>query len=636
MIKRFSIRAIALFSMLCLGVNSSANDDYAKVLQEKEKDAASSCDHLCSLVADEISNCTFASEDRIKEVALQSAGACLETREFKKQFQVHGSSSEKFRDACRSIKPLLEIHKTNLVFFNMLKEIAGRKTKKDNKSIPYVHAKLQALIKTHHAQVVKNFAPLRAPSWEMFKETFTENAFIEKCREPYGYAQSAAKDADKAPSRNYWHDLKLPETASSMKSLEISFDPARDYDGNTQATQEPTPAPQPETGAQKDFTGILSDVADKRARVMVPFDNKLMKPEAVSAILKALPAETEVILLVTPGLEPLARQIATTAGREKVRFSEVPDLKVWVRDPLMMVKDADGTICVYRPKSLSTQHDWAKKEPFEKAVRECDPQRYRFAQAELNFEGGQIVTDGQTALVSEALLVSNSSLFDVDRYNINALEEKIRPAFQKLTHAKKVIRIRPLRDWEHIDLYVTLLDAQTVLVADTRLGTQLLSSWIGTTTPEKNPNYQKLKSLCQESALHKHRGKPAIEINFNYRGQHGFTDLERHAEDLDAIARQLRYEGFKVLRIPSLLGRSPYAFTYNNVFRSGKDVLIPQFGLDAVDQAAAEVFQKQGLKTHPVPAESLACYAGVLHCSLHELARPENVKTLSDGVHGPY
>jgi hypothetical protein len=95
----------------------------------------------------------------------------------------------------------------------------------------------------------------------------------------------------------------------------------------------------------------------------------------------------------------------------------------------------------------------------------------------------------------------------------------------------------------------------------------------------------------------------------------------------DAVASQVSAEGYRVIRIPTLVAPDQKTFlTYVNVIieqrRNEKIVYLPTYqGATPLNQAAAQVWRDLGFTVHPVDCTSSYPFFGNLHCLVNVLRR---------------
>lgn len=200
------------------------------------------------------------------------------------------------------------------------------------------------------------------------------------------------------------------------------------------------------------------------------------------------------------------------------------------------------------------------------------------------FEGGDLLADENYAFIMANGLARNSP-FDVD--DRAGLMQRMEAALGK---RMMLIGNTPedVPD-HHICMVLTPLGSNCVAVAD---------PWLGLEEYQRNPAGE------------------TVEVE---------TDTVKY-EPFRNVMTSLEKRGFKVVHIPLLLTRTPRVYvSYNNVIleRCGSDnrVYMPVYGISALDQAAARVFQKQEWRVIPIRVSKLYRYTGSLRCQVGIIQR---------------
>lgn len=214
------------------------------------------------------------------------------------------------------------------------------------------------------------------------------------------------------------------------------------------------------------------------------------------------------------------------------------------------------------------------------------------------FEGGQLLNMGNYTLASEHLRDPRSFLSDVvlDPYNCcDALQEEI---LGQTISLPSFIDEKNIAFSGHIDMYVTPLASDAILVADLNLGARILK---GVDKQERQHYEQKIiKELNQERIA---AGDTSYQINWNVldidRAQDNWY-YQAVAKLFDKTARVLS-KFYHVHRIPFFLSTNDEttdmaAFTYNNAIiehNTGKAV-VPVYGIPTLDTIALTTFKDAG------------------------------------------
>ena len=210
----------------------------------------------------------------------------------------------------------------------------------------------------------------------------------------------------------------------------------------------------------------------------------------------------------------------------------------------------------------------------------------------LNLEGGNIVANERHAFVGANVYHENARLFE-DECDIDEVLEQVlgRPYLIMSDYDDRV-------PWCHVDMYLTPVDDDTVLVASPTLALTLLTS-----------------ELCgPESADDQEPSPEASEV------------LLTGGATLDSIAEQLEEWGYRVLRLPALLDpHEQWMITYNNVLmeRRGAEriVYLPAYGFPPLDSAAASIYRALGFQVRLIDVSVIYKYGGSIRCLANVTAR---------------
>ena len=92
------------------------------------------------------------------------------------------------------------------------------------------------------------------------------------------------------------------------------------------------------------------------------------------------------------------------------------------------------------------------------------------------------------------------------------------------------------------------------------------------------------------------------------------------------VADRMRSLGLRVLRVPLMPSKTPRAWmSYNNGIvevRDGRTVFyMPTFGMEQLDDTAAEVFRSAGCQVVPIDCSRIWRLGGSLHCLVNVVER---------------
>ncbi len=272
-------------------------------------------------------------------------------------------------------------------------------------------------------------------------------------------------------------------------------------------------------------------------------------------------------------------------------------LSAWSRDHYLLVSTPEGGRLL-RARETSG-HMLASQGIFDEIYRGLFSRT-----SEISFQGGQIVTGPTWTFISDEVRAINA------RYS----REEIETIFARET-GRRAMLVPSLRSWPHIDLYLTPVGGNTVLVGDTAAGVRMLLEWTALSPANQN---QAVSVLGNGSFS---------------RMQEALRQSRDDAPKLEELVIRLTQAGLTVERVPLLTGRccnvSPIV-TYNNVFQSGTAVYVGQYDLPPLDAAGLATYRSRGMTPIPLPATDLARHGGAIHCAINAL--PGDISTSADPI----
>jgi N-dimethylarginine dimethylaminohydrolase len=209
----------------------------------------------------------------------------------------------------------------------------------------------------------------------------------------------------------------------------------------------------------------------------------------------------------------------------------------------------------------------------------------------LYLEGGNVVANARHAFIGANVLEDNP-----EAGRAELIERRLR----------QIVGIEPVLvqddagqvPWCHTDMYLTPVDDRTILVADPRLGLEIVLGTEGRGHLDELPR-------CV-----------ADEVD------HNVSRLEMY----DQIARRLERLGYQVIRMPALIGRDEqWMVTYNNVLqdRAGRQrvVMMPVYQIPVLDAAAAEIYERLGYEVRPIDVSTIYDLGGAVRCMVNVTQR---------------
>jgi hypothetical protein len=151
--------------------------------------------------------------------------------------------------------------------------------------------------------------------------------------------------------------------------------------------------------------------------------------------------------------------------------------------------------------------------------------------------------------------------------------------------------------WCHVDMYLTPIDEDTVLVASPRLGLELTGE------------------ACDEDA------DPMTDPGL---GAACLADMLQ--ERFDAVVTLLADHGYRVRRVPALVNvADEWMVTYNNVLIDDRSdrrtVYVPIYGLPVLDEVAVAIYIGLGFDVRTVDVSNVFASGGALRCVVNVTQR---------------
>lgn len=346
--------------------------------------------------------------------------------------------------------------------------------------------------------------------------------------------------------------------------------------------------------------------------------SSLRNAQVIENIIKTLPSTSQVLLLVN---DPASFKTNHSARVTFVELPETSRISIWPQDPFLVLR-SNGESTLLVPRIFERGDD--SKMP-EQLAAKLDLTLLR---SNLIFEGGNIVCGDQMAIIGNDTILQNVREGENDR-------EKVIRDFEKQLGLDVVVVGQGVQSVGHIDLIVTPIGGNRVVVADTFWGAELMMTAIH----EHPSQLTKFESQCEQQFF----GDANIESLTDASGErinrptmiggayHALRNSFLLAKELNLIADQLREQGFEVTRMPALIPEMRTSelnypvLTYNNVLLETRNsqsiVYLPQYGLPTLDTACAAEWKRlgfsikavQGLSTSAIYGGSLRCCTKVLH-----------------------
>ncbi len=261
----------------------------------------------------------------------------------------------------------------------------------------------------------------------------------------------------------------------------------------------------------------------------------------------------------------------------------------------------------------------------------------------LRFDGGNVVTSEDHVFIGYNVILENLGENFSDP---EALLQYIKHLF-----GKSVVVVggpaAPLPH-EHIDMFLTPLSGNRLLLGDPRLATHVLKKHKSllrktyskvyfneehTPLPEASKallfNTPDFVSRLQQDHKIEREDEVERDEDVTLAALYAKNALVSTGKLFDGIAADLRRKGFKnIVRVPILVNtgidNGPF-ITYNNMLlesKGGRDIAyMPSYNIDVLDKAAQKILSAAGYKVVPIDVQNIAFYNGTLRCITQVLAR---------------
>ena len=316
-------------------------------------------------------------------------------------------------------------------------------------------------------------------------------------------------------------------------------------------------------------------------------------------IFGALDPATRVTVVVSD------REDARLFEAERSRWDHAPGVRYvvvgrpitsWARDRLAVLDDEGTIVLLAPPRPMrgpgERVHDWLvpwalRRELGTAAVIRTAP---------FVFDGGDLIADERFVYVATPLLARNPG----------REPREILEAVGTATGRTPLLigdEAHPVPD-HHIGMFVTPLGSGRVAYADPDAG---------------------LRALGKAALLE--AGSAADQVTVEVGGEPLQLDLRPERLDLFRNVRDaLAAAGLETVPIPVVPADGQYVFLgYNNVLldrrADGLHVLMPAYGVDALDRAAADAWRAQGAAVHPIDVSGIFRLGGTVRCLTAPLRR---------------
>jgi uncharacterized protein YebE (UPF0316 family) len=345
---------------------------------------------------------------------------------------------------------------------------------------------------------------------------------------------------------------------------------------------------------------VIGDSAGRLVEVVTHFDAQYTEALAplFDTLFEALPIDVCCLVLCPTSASVHAFEGRWAAPqRELGRTLRVENvdrpITIWARDRrIARVATATGL-----PAALLIPREWpqyGEEQRNDLFVNDLLQRRGLVASVEdtfLHFEGGDLVSNERHVFLGADVLEENEQLG-------HRRSEIKRELLEQLGRDSVIIgEASGSPPWEHVDMYLTPVGDDTLLVASPTVALMLLS------------------------------GDP--EIDFEVDGVPNapvpLRDLIDCHSEYDAVADQLAAYDYQIVRLPALAHASDWMITYNNVLIEDRDgcriVYMPVYQIRRLDQAAEAVYRSLGFEVRRIDVSGIYQWGGALRCMVNVLER---------------
>lgn len=304
------------------------------------------------------------------------------------------------------------------------------------------------------------------------------------------------------------------------------------------------------------------------------------------------------VRVVCPNLAAY-RELVSSVG--PVRCELVPVLvqhaiTTWSRDRWVALgpSKGGGTTTLLYPRGEAGAEIWPARAGDERVARELAlacPAHVAARRSSLFFDGGDFLADGENVFVMPRVVQRNL------QHTVANRETLVKELARQL--GRRVILLNNAPD-HHAGMFMASVGHRTMLVGDPSMATALLG-----TEP----------SLVAAGFV--------PDADFSQQTQGLF----------DAVAVQCAAAGYRVIRIPTVLGTDGRTYvTYVNALLDQqwgcRTVYMPVYGnAEKLNEAARKIWEEAGFVVRPIDCTSAYRHFGCLHCLVNVVKRREAVAT---------
>ncbi len=344
---------------------------------------------------------------------------------------------------------------------------------------------------------------------------------------------------------------------------------------------------------------ILSDTSGRIAEVLLHFDDEItneLRP-VYRDLFAALGDDVKIRVLCESGTSAREfanqwRDDATRGGRDMDVVNVGMSLSIWARD---------RCIARTRPGTVNRSASFVPSaNPFYEFEKQNDLRTQRMLyrgllgpnvlRSWLQLEGGNVIANGRHVFIGANVAEEN----DCDLPDTQLDREIGRICGRPWTLVGAKLDQLP---WDHVDMYITPIGEDTMLVASAATGREIMADGCAAGEDVEISN--------------------AVQVS------------------LDRIAEELRGLGYRVLRLPAVFGASgDWVMTYNNIIMDVQNgrriVMMPTYNQPEMDRAAAEAYTKLGFEVRPIDVSNVFEFGGAVRCIVNVVDRKQDTIRQSD------
>ncbi|MCB9851564.1 MAG: agmatine deiminase family protein [Phycisphaerales bacterium] len=345
---------------------------------------------------------------------------------------------------------------------------------------------------------------------------------------------------------------------------------------------------------------ILSDTSGRIAEVLLHFDDEIEAELApvYRDLFAGLGDDVRIRVLCETGdsarrFAERWQDVATRGNRNMDVVNVGMPLSIWARDR-----------CISRSRGDAVQRSASfvpSANPYYEYEKHNDLRTQRMLyrgllgpsvlRSWLQLEGGNVIANGKQVFIGANVAEEN----DCELPDPQLRRELAKICGRNYHLVGERIDYLP---WDHVDMYMTPIGEDTILVASATAGNSFVTQ------------------ACDPDGTE-------FELSKDVQAA------------LDHVADEMRTLGYRVLRLPAVFGATgDWIMTYNNVVMDERNghrvVLMPIYNVPDMDQAAAQAYAKLGFEVKTIDVSGVYEYGGAVRCIVNVVDRKRDVPTRVD------